>query len=767
MSTGSGEAGPPGPQGEKGEFNFRGAWKAATAYLKGDAVESKGSTYACIKAMSVGEDVEPPNATFWALVAKEGKEGPAGAAGEKGEKGTTGEKGEKGTTGETGPAGAPKTAKEPPLEITGSEITIKAEGITNALVKAKSLEGNRLAKETLGNEEIQTNAIDARTITAGAVTEAKIGAEAVSEGKIKGEAVTAGKIATDAVTAVKIKEESVTAAKIATGAVTETKLGAEAVAEAKIKNEAVTAAKIATGAVTETKLGAESVSIAKIKEEAVQTNKIKTEAVTSPKIATGAVTESKLGEAAVTNLIVKKESLGGDRLTKETLKSEQVELHGLTVDRLKEAELTNAYIKPAAAIEESKLSLPGVVHIAGTETITGLKTFTETVTATGVGGSSSGICIKAGPAEPVSTASNINALQFVPTYTLTAAGLNATIFAQAGELTFEGAPGVEGPVTLVRSKVVVKTTAGVNSAQARIFNVTASFRPPASTSGWGATGIFWKPELRTEENATGAGFTVIEAAPTCKTAKTGCAYEFHRGLLMKDVNNTGVFTTAVAVDVEDLKNSGTNYSLRSTGKAVKLLHEGPVELGETLKVTGASTLAEVKGTAGVFSTTLKVKETLTAEGAATVAKTLKVTELTTATGGLTVEGTLTLPTESITEAATKKESISKEKLTKAAQEELMVVSAPSALGAYTSAKIETEPKATLITLVITLKAEAAAGTVKLVNSAVEQVYKWDGIALGAQKVPLTFMVKKAGEWKATLEGAIEKAEVSRVTIGSV
>ncbi len=125
---GSGEEGPPGPEGPRGEFRFREAWKAATEYKKGDAVTVGGSTYACIKAMTAGEDVTPPNATFWALIAENGAAGAAGPAGEKGE------------NGEAGAAGSPKTAKEPPLEIVGSEITVKSEGITNALIAPGVLE---------------------------------------------------------------------------------------------------------------------------------------------------------------------------------------------------------------------------------------------------------------------------------------------------------------------------------------------------------------------------------------------------------------------------------------------------------------------------------------------------------------------------------------------------------------------------------------------------------------------------------------------------
>jgi hypothetical protein len=88
---------------------WRGAWKAATAYAKGDAVENKGSSYVCIKAMSSGEDKEPPNATFWELVAAEGSKGATGATGPVGVTGAIGVTGATGVTGPEGAAGAKGT----------------------------------------------------------------------------------------------------------------------------------------------------------------------------------------------------------------------------------------------------------------------------------------------------------------------------------------------------------------------------------------------------------------------------------------------------------------------------------------------------------------------------------------------------------------------------------------------------------------------------------------------------------------------------------
>lgn len=56
------------PGGAPGPWNARGAWKAATAYALGDSVTKAGVTYGCIKAMTEGEDEEPPKPEFWKVI---------------------------------------------------------------------------------------------------------------------------------------------------------------------------------------------------------------------------------------------------------------------------------------------------------------------------------------------------------------------------------------------------------------------------------------------------------------------------------------------------------------------------------------------------------------------------------------------------------------------------------------------------------------------------------------------------------------------------
>jgi hypothetical protein len=91
----------------------KGAWISATAYTVGDFVSHGGSSYTCI-ANSTNN--EPPNATYWALLASKGDQGiqgetgatgATGPQGEQGIQGIQGIQGEQGTQGEQGVQGIP------------------------------------------------------------------------------------------------------------------------------------------------------------------------------------------------------------------------------------------------------------------------------------------------------------------------------------------------------------------------------------------------------------------------------------------------------------------------------------------------------------------------------------------------------------------------------------------------------------------------------------------------------------------------------------
>ena len=91
-----GPVGPTGPQGTKG-MNWRGAYAAATNYIRDDVVSSGGASYILIVDNSVG--VTPTNTTNWAPVATRGATGPQGATGPAGPVGPQGIQGIQGEPG--------------------------------------------------------------------------------------------------------------------------------------------------------------------------------------------------------------------------------------------------------------------------------------------------------------------------------------------------------------------------------------------------------------------------------------------------------------------------------------------------------------------------------------------------------------------------------------------------------------------------------------------------------------------------------------------
>jgi hypothetical protein len=76
-----------GPQGEPG-LTWLGAWDSGTTYDVGDAVESAGSAYICTAEST---NNEPPNASYWDLLAEKGDTGATGATGDTGATGAAGE----------------------------------------------------------------------------------------------------------------------------------------------------------------------------------------------------------------------------------------------------------------------------------------------------------------------------------------------------------------------------------------------------------------------------------------------------------------------------------------------------------------------------------------------------------------------------------------------------------------------------------------------------------------------------------------------------
>ena len=66
---------------------WKGAWSNTTAYAVNDAVSSGGSTYICVQAHT---GHQPPNTTYWNLLAAKGDTGGQGDPGQKGDPGRSG-----------------------------------------------------------------------------------------------------------------------------------------------------------------------------------------------------------------------------------------------------------------------------------------------------------------------------------------------------------------------------------------------------------------------------------------------------------------------------------------------------------------------------------------------------------------------------------------------------------------------------------------------------------------------------------------------------
>jgi hypothetical protein len=99
-AIGAGAQGPQGPAGPPGMV-WRGAWSSGIAYIVNDGVSQGGSSYICTAA-NTGQ--QPPNASYWSLLAQQGTQGPPGLTGATGPQGPQGDPGPTGAQGPTGPA---------------------------------------------------------------------------------------------------------------------------------------------------------------------------------------------------------------------------------------------------------------------------------------------------------------------------------------------------------------------------------------------------------------------------------------------------------------------------------------------------------------------------------------------------------------------------------------------------------------------------------------------------------------------------------------
>lgn len=107
MTAVSGAQGATGSQGAQGlaggSISWKGAWSGATAYVINDGVSDNGSSYACILSHT---NHQPPNGTYWQLLADKGSQGNQGVQGSTGAQGATGSQGSQGNQGTQGAQGS-------------------------------------------------------------------------------------------------------------------------------------------------------------------------------------------------------------------------------------------------------------------------------------------------------------------------------------------------------------------------------------------------------------------------------------------------------------------------------------------------------------------------------------------------------------------------------------------------------------------------------------------------------------------------------------
>jgi len=128
------------------KIEWRGAWSGATAYALNDAVTEAGASYICIQAHT---SQQPPNATYWDVLAAKGATGPTGATG---------------ATGPQGPQGDPGEGSGDMLAANNlSDVANAATAFGN--IKQAASEGASGVAEIATQAEVNTGTDDARFVT--------------------------------------------------------------------------------------------------------------------------------------------------------------------------------------------------------------------------------------------------------------------------------------------------------------------------------------------------------------------------------------------------------------------------------------------------------------------------------------------------------------------------------------------------------------------------------------------------------------------------
>jgi hypothetical protein len=204
-----------------------------------------------------------------------------------------------------------------PRAVSTDQIALAA--ITNDQVAADAIKQEQLDALSVGNPELQDNAVLNRNIAKDAVNQESIEINSVGNGEmqddsigspelqdnsvgnseIANDAVGSGEIQMDAVGQSEIAPNSVGTAELQTNAVTTDKIQDDQITKAKMQRDSVGSREIINGSVTTAQLDTAAVGTAKIADSAVTTVKIANSSVTTAKIANLNVTNAKIEQGTI------------------------------------------------------------------------------------------------------------------------------------------------------------------------------------------------------------------------------------------------------------------------------------------------------------------------------------------------------------------------------------------------------------------------------------------------------------------------------------
>lgn len=263
--------------------------------------------------------------------------------------------------------------------------------------------------------------------------------------------------------------------------------------------------------------------------------------------------------------------------------------------------LTDKNISATAKIKESKLELPGVLHVKGAEDIEGLKTLKTP--------EEDQLRVWREVEQNYTGVSNIIHARPLIRYTTNLTGAYR-VFVSDGQVTFLKEPANEGSqIFNFKTRFITEGLKGARIDGLLFEPVIENIEP--KTVGWTLTGLTFKPSINpagvnpenTVESATG-----LLLEPEINGTQTITTL---RGTWIREPTNPsggGHITTYIGLDVEGINFASANYSVRATGAFVKFKHEGPGEWGKGIGLWAHAPPAVQPGTVKKAGTLVQFEE---------------------------------------------------------------------------------------------------------------------------------------------------------------